>query len=218
MNDQQPSTDFDASAPVNIWRRRFANLLVASYGMGMWLLFSNAMVIFLFALAGQHKIAALIAGAMSAAGFAGTILVAKFAPQCFAVSDGQVGRKTVYSGFLRRFRSLVGNGDMIQSFARRIDPSWRNPYSWQTPQKTANFIFTAEVIHWAALIASIAPIAVGFWYNYLVFSYIFLVVNLVYNILPIPLIRETRRRLSRISKKVSRVRDVVGDREIGAAT
>ena len=52
---------------------------------------------------------------------------------------------------LRLFRVFVGNGDAIQAVARRIDPGWQNPYAGRTPQVTARWLASLELVHWAAL-------------------------------------------------------------------
>lgn len=150
---------------------------------------------------------AFVAGSTMAAGFFGTVCVAYFTPYFFAISDRETDQRTAWNRFLRRFRSFVGNGDIIQGIARRIDPGWRNSSSGRTPDKTANGLLTAEVIHWAALLASIPAITAGFVYNYLVFACVLASVNIVYNILPILLIRETRRRIRKILLRRGTVRN-----------
>jgi hypothetical protein len=40
---------------------------------------------------------------------------------------------------------VVGNGDIIQGIARRIDPSWQNPNSGRTPEKTANWLVEGSI-------------------------------------------------------------------------
>lgn len=217
MNAQQSPTILNEPKPIAAWRPPLAKMVVASYGMGMWLLFADALVIFLYVLAGQHRVAAIIAGTLMVVGFAGTVGVARFAPRYFAVSGRETGQQTVLSQFLKRFRSLVGDGDFIQGIARRIDPGWQNSWSARNPEKAANSLMTAEVIHWAALIASIGPINAGLLCDYQVFAYVFAAANLVYNIFPILLIRDTRRRVKRICQRMSIVQGNAINGESNAA-
>jgi hypothetical protein len=184
-------------SPVTSWRRWLANQVVAGHGLAMFVLFAAPLQFFL-QLANDHSGAALLAGGLMAAGFAGTLLLA---PPLMAVSPRPARPGSAMRALLRLFRVFVGNGDAIQAVARRIDPGWQNSYAGRTPQETARWLASMELIHWAALVASAAPVAAAFWYGHRVLGIVYVVANLVYNVAPNLVIRDTRRRLLRIVQR-----------------
>jgi hypothetical protein len=95
---------------------------------------------------------------------------------------------------------FVGNGDGIQRLARWIDPAWKNPYSGRTPHETACWLASIEVIHWALLVASVAPIAVALWYSHYVLGFMCVAATILFNVAPNLVMRDTRQRLLRFSK------------------
>jgi hypothetical protein len=186
------------SGPVASWRRWLAYQLVAGHGLGMFIVFAAPLQFYLLYLAKEHLSAALLAGAAMVIGFAGTLWLA---PSVMAVSSRPVRRGTTPWRLLRLIRSFVGNGDAIQAAARWIDPEWQNPYAGRSAEETSRWLSSMELMHWATLAASVAPIcaAIIFQHELLYFSYI--AGNLLYNIAPNLVIRETRRRLLRISQR-----------------
>ena len=180
------------------WRRWLAYRAVAGHGLGMFVLIAAPLQFFLLLLGKEHAGAAWLAGGLMAAGFVGTLWLAPslvhLSPQ---VSPSGPARRAL----LRRFRMFVGTGDAVQALARRIDPGWRNPNAGRRPDETARWLASMELMHWATLVGSIAPTAVAFIYGHIVLSLVYLVANLVYNIVPNLVIRETRQPLQRVQKR-----------------
>src|SRR5262249_1585324 len=120
-----------------------------------------------------------------------------------AVSPRSARGRTIWQTLLRLFRVFVGNGEAIQKLARWIDPAWRNPLSGRTPQQTAAWLASMEQMHWAVLVASIAPIAAAFWFGHHVLGFVYVAANVLYNIAPNLVIRDTRRRLLWIVRRTA---------------
>ncbi|MEW6306909.1 MAG: hypothetical protein AB1705_25885, partial [Verrucomicrobiota bacterium] len=112
------------------------------------------------------------------------------------------GRGTARRAFLRFYRVFVGNGDAIQALARRIDPSWQNPHTSRTPQETGCWLASVEVMHWALLAASVPPTAAALWYGHYFLGLVSLGANVLFNVAPNLVIRDTRRRLLRLSMRI----------------
>lgn len=186
------------NTPVASWRRRLAYQVIAGHGLGMFVLFAAPLQFFLLYLAEDHLWAALLSSGLMVIGFAGTIWLA---PLLMAVAPHPVRRGTARSDMLRLFRAFVGNGDLIQVVARRIDPGWQNPYAGRSAQQTASWLASMEIVHWATLVGSIAPIVAAFLYGFYALGFTYLVGNLLYNFAPNLVIRDTRRRLLRISRR-----------------
>ena len=187
-------------SPVADWRRRLAYRVVSGHGLAMFVVFIAPLMFFLTLLSKEHEGAALLVGGLMAGGFVGTLWLA---PRLMAVSPRPASRRTLWQAVLRRFRVFVGNGEAIQAVARRIDPEWRNPLSGRTLHQTATWLASMEQMHWAVLAASIAPIAATFWYGHHVLGFAYVAANLLYNIAPNLVIRDTRRRLLRITRRTS---------------
>jgi hypothetical protein len=147
-------------------------------------------------LAEEHPGAALLTSGLTVAGFVGSLWLA---PTLLAVSPLPASRGTARRELLRLYRVFVGYGDAIQALARRIDPAWQNPYSVRTPQETTRWLASVEVIHWALLVASSAPVAAAFWYGHYVLGFVCLVATVLFNIAPNLVMRDTRQRLLRFS-------------------
>ncbi len=131
-----------------------------------------------------------------AAGFVGSLWLA---PKLLAVSPRPARRGTARRALLRLYRVFVGYGDAIQALARRIDPGWQNPYTGRTPQETAYWLASGEVVHWALLVASVPPVAAAFWYGHHVLGFVCVAANVLYNVAPNLVSRDTRQRLLRLS-------------------
>jgi hypothetical protein len=164
----------------------------------MFVLFTAPLMFFLALLSKKHEGAAWLAGGAMACGFVGALWLA---PSLMTVSPHPARRGTSWQSFLRLFRVFVGNGEAIQGVARWIDPDWRNPFSGRTPQQTACWLASLEQMHWAVLGASIAPIAAAFWYGHHVLGFVYVAANVLYNVVPNLVIRDTRRRLLRIGQR-----------------
>lgn len=50
---------------------------------------------------------------------------------------------------------------------------------------------------------SVAPVVAAFWYGYHVLGFTYIAANVLYNVAPNLVIRDTRRRLLRISQRVT---------------
>ena len=146
----------------------------------------------------EHPRAALVAGGLMAAGFVGTFWLA---PRILPVSPRPARRGTARRALLRLYRMFVGNGDAIQALARRIDPGWQNPYTGRTPQQTAHWLASMEVMHWALLAASVPPIAAALWYGHPILGSVAVAANVLFNLAPNLVMRDTRRRLLRLSDR-----------------
>ena len=118
-----------------------------------------------------------------------------------ALTQRPIPRGTTWRKLLRLYRKLVGNGDAIQALAHRIDPGWQNFCSGRTPNETVRWLALAEVGHWALLAASIAPTAAAFRYGHYGLGVICALANILFNIFPNFVIRDTRRRLQRFSTR-----------------
>ena len=162
----------------------------------MCVLFFAPLAVFLRLLAEEHPGAALLASGLMAAGFVGSLWLA---PKLLAVSPRPARRGTARRALLRLYRVFVGNGDAIQALARRIDPGWQNPYTGRTPQETACWLASVEVIHWALLAASVAPVAAALWYGHYVLGFVCVAANVLFNVAPNLVMRDTRQRLLRLS-------------------
>ncbi len=196
-------------SPVAGWRRWLANRVVAGHGLSMYVVFVAPLLLFLQRLGKNHLEVALLVGGLMAGGFVGTL---RLAPRLMAVSPRPAPRGTAWHALLRSFRVLVGNGDAIQAVARWIDPHWQNPFAGRTPPQTACWLASLEKMHWSVLVASIAPIAAAFWYGHHVLGFVYVAANMLYNIAPNLVIRDTRRRLLRITQRAS----AAGTSESGA--
>jgi len=185
-------------SPVATWRRRLAHQVVAGHRLVMCVLFFIPLAVAVRLLIEEHRGAALLASVLMAAGFVGTLC---FAPMLLAVSPGPTRRGTAQRALLRLYRMFVGYGDAIQALARRIDPQWQNPYTGRTPQETAGWLASVEVIHWALLGASVAPVAVALWYGHYVLGVVCVVANVLFNVGPNLVMRDTRKRLLRLSAR-----------------
>ena len=183
---------------VSRFRQQLAYALVAGHGLGMFVLFGAPLQMFLLVLAHKHPGAALLAGGLMVAGFAGVLV---FPPPWLRLSASGVSRPAASRGALRLLRMFVGNGDVVQAVARRIDPGWQNSHAGRTPQQTLRWLESMERVHWAALAASIAPITAAFYYGYYLFGAVYVAANLLYNIAPNLVIRDTRRRLMRVVQR-----------------
>jgi hypothetical protein len=183
-------------SPVARWRRWLAYQVVAGHRLAMVALYSAPLGVVFLLLAEEHPGAALLAGGLMAAGFVGTLWLA---PTLLAVSPRPARRGTARRALLRLYRVFVGNGDAIQALARRIDPGWQNPYAGRTPQETAYWLASGEVIHWAMLAASVPPVAAVLWYGHHVLGFVCVAGNVLYNLAPNLVMRDTRQRLLRLS-------------------
>jgi len=184
------------SSPVARWRRWLAYQVVAGHRLAMCVLYFALMAVFLRLLVKEHPGAAPVVSGLMAAGFVGTFWLA---PRLLAVSPRAARRGTARRALLRLYRVFVGNGDAIQALARRIDPGWQNPYSGRTPQETAYWLASIEVMHWALLAASLPPVAAALWYGHYVFGLVGVAANVLFNVAPNLVMRDTRQRLLRLS-------------------
>jgi hypothetical protein len=83
--------------------------------------------------------------------------------------------------------------------APAIDPGWQNPFTGGTPQETTRRLASVEVIHWALLAASVGPVAAALWYGHHVLGFVCVAVNMLFNVAPNLVMRDTRKRLLRLS-------------------
>jgi hypothetical protein len=166
----------------------------------MCALYFALMAVFLRLLVKEHPGAAPVAIGLMAAAFVGTFWLAG---RLLAVSPRPARRGTARRALLRLYRVFVGNGDAIQALARRIDPGWQNPHTGRAPQETAYWLASMEVMHWALLAASVAPVAAALWYGHYVLGLVCVAVNVLFNLAPNLVMRETRRRLLRLSGRTS---------------
>jgi hypothetical protein len=187
---------------VAIWRRQLAYQVAALHRVAMIGLFAAPVAVVLRLVAEQHRGAALVAGGLMAAGFVGTLWLA---PKLLAVSPRPARRGTARRALLRLYRLFVGNGDAIQALARWIDPGWQNPFTGGTPHETACTLASVEVIHWALLAASVAPIAAALWYGHYVLGFVCLAATVLFNFVPNLVMRDTRQRLLRLSGRTPAV-------------
>jgi len=161
----------------------------------MFVLFATPLILFPLHLADDHVWAALFTGAFMLLGYSGTLVWGKrWVQQPLSLKP----TTSMKHGVVRWCRRFVGNGDLVQSIARWIDPQWKNPYSGQSPQQTFRWLTAMELFHWAALIGSIAPVLAAFCFGYRTFGLAYLLANLLYNIVPIQVVRDSRERLQRI--------------------
>jgi len=179
-------------------RKYLAYRLVAAHGLGMFIVFAAPLQFFLLRLAEDHLRAALAAGGLMVAAFVGVLLLA---PRWMQVAPRPPREAPLSRGLLRFYRAFVGNGDAIQAVARWIDPQRSNPYAGRSPKETARWLASMELMHWAALAASIPPMTAAFIHGYTTLGSVYLVANLFYNLLPNIVIRDTRRRLLRITQR-----------------
>lgn len=182
-------------SPVAKWRRSLAYQLVAGHRLAMFVLFFAPLAFVLRLLDVEHPGADLWTLGLMAAGFVGSLWLA---PRLLAVSPRPARRGTARRALLRLYRVFVGNGDAIQALARRIDPGWHNPYPGRTPQETARWLASVEVIHWALLVALVAPATAALWYGHYVLGFVCLAANVLYNLVPNLVMRDTRARLLRL--------------------
>jgi hypothetical protein len=168
----------------------------------MFVLFVAPLLLFLLELAESHLIPALLAAGLMVTSFAATI---RYAPPWLELSLHAAPPHPMRRPALRYFRMFVGNGDLMQSLARRIDPQWQNPYASRTPQETVGWLASMELMHWAVFAGSIAPIAAAFTFDHRLLGVLYLLANLVYNVAPILVIRDTRRRFLRIVSRSSKI-------------
>lgn len=184
------------SLPRTRWRRWLAYQVVAGHRLAMCVIYFALMAVFLRLLVKEHPGAAPVAIGLMAAGFVGTFWLA---PRLLPVSPRPARRGTARRALLRLYRMFVGNGDAIQALARRIDPGWQNPYPGSTPQETACWLASVEVMHWALLAASVPPVAAALWYGHYVLGLVGVAANVLFNVAPNLVMRDTRRRLLRLS-------------------
>jgi hypothetical protein len=164
----------------------------------MCVLFFAPLAVCFRVLAKEHSGAALLASGLMVAGFVGTLWLA---PTLLAVSPHPARRGTARRALLRLYRVFVGNGDAIQALAHRIDPGWQNPFTGGTPQETAHRLASIEVIHWALLVASFAPVAAALWYGHHVFGFVCVAATVLFNLAPNLVMRDTRKMLLRRSER-----------------
>ncbi len=165
----------------------------------MFVLFAAPLQFFLLNLAEEHLWETLLTGGLMVTGFAGTLLLA---PMLMAVTPHSARRGTARWKLLRLFRAIVGNGDVIQGVALRIDPGWKNPYAGRSVQQTAAWLESMEMMHWATLVGSVAPVVAAFLYGFYALGFTYIGGNLLYNVAPNLVIRDTRRRMLRISHRI----------------
>lgn len=180
-------------------RRWLAYQVVAGHGLGMFVLFAAPLQFFLLHLAKEHLRETLLTSGLMVLGFAGTIWLA---PMLMAVTPHPVRRGTAAWKVLRLFRAFVGNGDAIQMVARRIDPGWQNPYDGRSAKQTTAWLMSMEMMHWATFVGSIPPVVAAFLYGFYALGFTYVLGNLLYNLAPNLVIRDTRRRLLRISQRI----------------
>jgi hypothetical protein len=161
----------------------------------MFVLFTTPIGLFLLDLFGDRPGAATLAAGLSMVGFVSVLGVGRRWMEVSLLSK-QPGR--IPRAVLLGFRAFVGNGDVIQAVARRIDPDWLNPYAGRTPRQTMAWLESLELTHWAALAGSVAPVSAMFAFGRPWLGMAYVVANLVYNVGPNLLIRDTRRRLLRV--------------------
>jgi hypothetical protein len=169
----------------------------------MCVVYFALVAVFLRLLFQEHPQAAPAVGGLMAAGFVGTFWLA---PRLLVVSPRPARRGSARRALLRLYRMFVGNGDAIQALARRIDPEWQNPHAGRTPQQTAYWLASLEVMHWALLAASVPPVAVALWYGHYVFGLAVAAANVLFNLAPNLVMRDTRRRLLRLSGRTPAAR------------
>lgn len=179
----------------NSFRSHVARLLVMLYGLILFVTFALPGHHFLDSLAKSNRMAALLTESGMLVLFLGTLVILSrlWIP---LVENGRTFGMS--PRLLRWCRNFVGNGDHIQQLARRVDPYWKNPYSGSSPKQTANWLIAAEVFHWAILAGTLplilAALAFHRWWPIL----FYLPGNLLYNLVPILVLRETRSRVIRI--------------------
>ena len=182
--------------PVARWRRCLAYQVVAGHRLAMCVLYFVLLAVLPRLLDKEHSRAAPVACGLVAVLFVGTLWLA---PKLLAVSPRPARRGTARRALLRLYRMFLGNGDAIQALARRIDPGWQNPYPGRTPQETAHWLASMEVMHWALLVASVPPVAAALWYGHYVLGLLGVAANVLFNIAPNLVMRDTRQRLLRLS-------------------
>lgn len=183
-------------SPVARWRRWLAHLVWGGHRLAMCVLYFALMAVFLVLLVTKHPGAAPVAIGLMAAGFVAPFWLAR---RLLPVSPGPARRGTARRGLLRLYRVFVGNGDAIQGLARRIDPGWQNPYTGRTPHETAYWLASVEVMHWALLAASVPLVAAALWYGHYALGLVGVAANVLFNLAPNLVMRDTRRRLLRLS-------------------
>jgi hypothetical protein len=177
------------------WRKRLAYQVVAWHGIAMFVSFAAPMQLFLFELFDDQPTGATLAASLMVVGFAGTIWVGG---RLLAVTPGRLQKGRVRRAMLRGFRALVGNGDGIQAVARWIDPGWKNPFASRSTKQTLTWLESMELMHWAALAASAGPACAMFLFDREWLGAAYVAANLVYNVAPTVMIRDTRGRLLRV--------------------
>ena len=181
--------------PGSNWRRGLANLIVYGHRFVMCAVFFVPIAVIFRLLVDENRWVALLTGGLMVAGFIAAI---KFVPRMLSVSARPARRGTAWRALLRWYRSFVGNGDASQALASRIDPLWQNPYPSCTPYETAVWLASVEVIHWALLVASVAPVAAALCYGHYVVGFVCLALSVLFNFVPNLVIRDTRLRLYRL--------------------
>jgi hypothetical protein len=183
-------------SPVAKWRRLLAHLVVGSHRLLMCMLYFIPLAVFFMLLAEEYPGAALLTGGLTAAAYVGSLWLAG---KLLAVSPRPARRGSARRALLRLYRVFVGYGDAIQAISRRIDPDWQNPYTGSSPQETAYRLASGEVGHWALVGASVAPVAAAFWYGHYFLGFVCVAANVLYNVAPNLVSRDTRGRLLRLS-------------------
>lgn len=179
----------------NSIRSQIARLIVMLYGLTLLVVFALPAYHFLDSMARSNRRAARLTESGMLAVFLGTLFILSrlWHP---LVENGRTSGMS--PRLLRWCRTFVGNGDLIQQVARRVDPNWKNPYSGWCPKQTAGWLIAAEVVHWAILAGTlplfVAALAFHTWWPIL----FYLPGNLIYNLVPILVLRETRSRVVRI--------------------
>lgn len=186
--------------PVAMWRQWLANLVVVGHRLAMAMLFFIPLVVILRLMAEEAPGMALLTFGLMAAGFVGTL---RLGSQLLTVSPHPAHRGTARWRFFRLYRVLVGNGDAIQALARRINPGWQNRYTRRTPQQTAYQLASGEMGHWALVGASVAAVAAAIWSGHYVLGFVCVAANLLYNVAPNLVSRDTRQRLVRLSVRTA---------------
>lgn len=188
-------------APTTAWRSALARAVVSAHGVLLFSLFSAPLLLLVVSISKTAYWPSLAAGAAAVGTYVGVLCV----PNCvFEIRSRQratYGRRWLK---LKKFRSVVGFGDGIQSVARSIDPDWRNPLMDKTSNELSKWFLAMEKFHWASLLSSLPIMTLAFYFDRTIFGYIYIVANVLYNALPILLQRFSRMRVIRIAQRESR--------------